>query len=597
MPFGLTNAPVVFMDLMNRVCRPYLDKFVIVFIDDILIYSKCKEEHEKQLKLILELLKKEELYAKFSKCEFYISTVQFLGHVIDSQGIHVDPAKIESINNWAAPTTPTEIRYTDHKSLQHILDQKDLNMRQRRWIELLSGHDCEIHYHPGKGNVVADALSRKKRLKPLRVRSLGMMIISPLPSQILKAQTKAFKEENDLIMHESHKSKYSIHLGSDKMYHDLKELYWWPNMKVDIATYIGKCLTCSKVKVECQKPSGLLQQPKIPVWKWERITMDFVTKLPKTPSGYDAIWVIVNRLTKSAHFIPIRETYNMDKLTKLYIKEIVSKHGVPISIISDRDRKFSSNFWKTLQKAFRTQLDMSTTYHPQTNGQSERTIQSLEDMLRDCITDFGKSWDNHLPLVEFSYNNSYHSDLKSSPFEAFWDKHLPLVKFSYNNSYHSSIKAAPFEALYGRKCRSLVCWNEVGESQLTSPELEPVEIMDKEVKRLKQSQIPIVKVRWNLRRGPEFTWEHEDFFRSKYHHLFARRRMTRPCRPMRGCESASWVLEHNHIGCWGECFGTVQAVRVSRFGKNSPWSLWELAARLRFKGLESLQFWSLGILG
>ncbi|GJS91123.1 putative reverse transcriptase domain-containing protein [Tanacetum coccineum] len=379
MPFGLTNTPAVFMDLMNR-------------------------------------------------------------------GIHVDPAKIKNIKNWAAPTTLTKIRqflglagyyrrlpltkltqknvkfswdeeeafqllkeklcstpilalpdgsedfvvycdashqvYTDHKSLQHILDQKELNMRQRRWIELLSDYDYEIHYHPGKANVVADALSRKERLKPLRVRSLGMMIISPLPSQILEAQTEAVKEENvknenlygmiekkfqkrpdgtlcfegrswiplyggvrDLIMHESHKSKYSIHPGSNKMYHDLKELYWWPNMKADIATYISKCLTCSKIKVECQKPSGLLQQPEIPVWKWERITMDFVTKLPKTPSGYDVIWVIVDRLTKSAHFIPIRETYIMDKLTKLYIKEIVSKHGVPISIISDIDSKFTSNFW------------------------------------------------------------------------------------------------------------------------------------------------------------------------------------------------------------------------------------------------------------
>ncbi|GJW76163.1 putative reverse transcriptase domain-containing protein [Tanacetum coccineum] len=208
------------MDLINQMCRPYLDKFVIVFIDDILLYSKSKEEYEKHLKLILELLKKEELYAKLSKCEFWISIVQFLGHVIDSQGIHVDPVKIESIKNWAAPTTPTEIRqflrlagyyhrffealpdgsedfavycdashqvYTNHKSLQHSLDQKELNMRQRRWIELLSDYDCEIRYYPGKANVIADALS---------VRSLGMMIISPLPSQILKAQTKAVKEEN-----------------------------------------------------------------------------------------------------------------------------------------------------------------------------------------------------------------------------------------------------------------------------------------------------------------------------------------------------------------------------------------------------------------
>ncbi|GJT88119.1 putative reverse transcriptase domain-containing protein [Tanacetum coccineum] len=359
-----------------------------VFIDDILIYSRNKEEHANHLRIILELLKKEKLYAKFSKCDFWIRIVQFLGHLIDSQGLHVDPAKIEAVKNWTSPTTPTEIRqflglagyyrrfikdfskiakslteltqknkksgsgvnakregavvfalkiwrhylygtkctvFTDHKSLQHILDQKELNMRQRRWLELLADYDYEIRYHPGKANVVADALSQKERIKPLRVRSLVMTIHPKLPSQILKAQTEALKEENikaenlrgmdkafeirpdgtrciknrswlplfgnlrDLIMHESHKSKYSIHPGSDKMYQDLKKLYWWPNMKAIIAEYVGKCLTCSRVKAECQKPSGLLVQPEIPMWKWERITMDFITKLPKTSNGHDTI--------------------------------------------------------------------------------------------------------------------------------------------------------------------------------------------------------------------------------------------------------------------------------------------------------------------
>ncbi|GJT54631.1 putative reverse transcriptase domain-containing protein [Tanacetum coccineum] len=247
----------------------------------------------------------------------------------------------------------------------------------------------------------------------------------------------------DLIMHESHKSKYSIHPGSDKMYHDLKKLYWWPNMKAIIAEYVSKCLTCSRVKAECQKPSGLLVQPEIPMWKWERITMDFVTKLPKTSTGHDAIWIIVDPLTKSAHFIPIRATDSIETLTRLYIKEIVSRHGIPISIISDRDSHFTSRFWQSLQNALGTQLDMSTTYHPKTDRQSERTIQTLEDMLRACVIDFGKGW----------------------------DKHLPLVEFSYNNSYHASIRAAPFKALYGRKCRSPVCWAEVGDSQLTRPEI------------------------------------------------------------------------------------------------------------------------------
>ncbi|GKC20349.1 putative reverse transcriptase domain-containing protein [Tanacetum coccineum] len=431
-----------------------------------MIYSKNKQEHAEHLKLILELLKKEQLYAKFSKCEFWIPKVQFLGHVIDSQGIHVDPAKIESVKDWASPKSATEIRqflglagyyrrfiegfskiakpmtkltqkkikfdwsdkaeaafqlikqklcsapilalpegnedfiaycdasikglgavlmqrekviayasrqlkiheknytthdlelgavvfalkiwrhylygtkctvFTDHKSLQHILDQKELNMRQRRWLEFLSDYDCEIHYHPRKANVVADTLSRKERNKQLRVRALVMTIGLDLPKQILEAQTEARKPENlksedvggmlienskdpekpkkeklepradgtlclnnkswflcygdlrTLIMHESHKSKYSVHPGFDKMYQDMKQLYWLPNMKADIATYVSKCLTCLKVKAKHQKPSGLLVQPKIPQWRWDNITMDFVTKLPRTQSGYDTI--------------------------------------------------------------------------------------------------------------------------------------------------------------------------------------------------------------------------------------------------------------------------------------------------------------------
>ncbi|GKE08986.1 putative reverse transcriptase domain-containing protein [Tanacetum coccineum] len=185
----------------------------------------------------------------------------------------------------------------------------------------------------------------------------------------------------------------------------------------------------AKVKAEHQRPSGLLQQPGIPEWKWEKITMDFLTGLPRTPSGHDSIWVIVDRLTKSAYFLPMKKTGSMEKLTHLYLKEIVCRHGVPVSIISDRDSRFASGFWGSLQKALGTGINMSTAYHSETDGQSERTIQTLEDMLRACVIDFGSSWDRHMPLVEFSYNNSY----------------------------HASIKAAPFEALYGRKCRSPIC--------------------------------------------------------------------------------------------------------------------------------------------
>ncbi|GJW54873.1 putative reverse transcriptase domain-containing protein [Tanacetum coccineum] len=221
--------------------------------------------------------------------------------------------------------------FTDHKSLQHILGQKELNMRQRRWLELLSDYDCDIRYHMGKANVVADALSHKERIKTLRV------------------------------------------------------------------------------KAEHQRPSGLLVQPEIPQWKWDNITVDFFMKLPKSSQGYDIIWVIVDRLTKSALFLPMRETDPMEKLARMYLK-------------------FASNFWRSLQKALGTSLDMSTAYHLETDGQSERTIQTLEDMLRACVIDFGNGW----------------------------VKYLPLVELSYYNSYHASIKAAPFEALYGQKYRSPV---------------------------------------------------------------------------------------------------------------------------------------------
>nr|GEV15143.1 putative reverse transcriptase domain-containing protein [Tanacetum cinerariifolium] len=622
MPFGLTNTPAVFMDLMNRVYKPYLDKFVIVFIDDILIYSKDEKEHEEHLKTILELLKEEKLYAKFSKCEFWIPKVQFLGHVIDSRGIHVDPAKIESIKDWASPKTPTEIRqflglagyyrsapilalpegnkdfvvYCDasHKGLGAVLMQREK-----------SDYDCDIRYHPRKEKVVTDALSRKEWDKPLRVKALVMTISLNLPKQIPEAQIEALKLENlkkedvggtirtgipkeklepradgtlclngrswlpcydnlrFVIMHESHKSKYSIHPGSEKMYQDMKKLYWWPNMKADIANH-------------------------------DNITMDFITKLPKSSQEFDTIWVIVDQLTKFAHFLPIRENDPMDKLGRLYLDRIVIRHGKPVLIICDHDGRFTSNFLKTFQNALGTNLDMSTAYHPETDGQSERTIQTLEDMLRACVIDFRKGW----------------------------VKHLSLVEFSYNNSYHASIKVALHEALYGQKCRSSVCWAEVGEAQLTGPEMiqettkkiimikqriqaaqdrqksyvnrkqkpmefevedwvmlkvspwkgvvrfikqgklnprvhqtfhvsnlkkcyadkplamslegvhiddtlqfveEPVEIMEQEIKRLKRSRIPLVKVPWNSRRGHEFTWEREDSFKQKYPHLFTNR--------------------------------------------------------------------------
>nr|GEY23537.1 putative reverse transcriptase domain-containing protein [Tanacetum cinerariifolium] len=328
--------------------RPYLNKFIIVFIDDILIYSMSKEEHEVYLKLILELLKKGEtvIYRKF----------------------------LEDCKTSYSVNSKKKLEWGDEQE-NAFQTLKDM-LCDASILALPEGADDFVVYYDasnqGKANVVADALSRKD-LWNLRT----------------------------LIMNEAHATRYSVHPGADKMYYDLRGLYWWPGMKKDIAMYVSKCLTYSKVKAKHQKPSGLLQQPKIPKWKWENITMDFINKLPRTHSGHDSIWVIVDRLTKSAHVLAVRKDYKTKKLARLYINDIIARHGVPVSIISDRDNYFTSRFWKSLQKVLGTQLDLSTAYNPKTDGQSERTIQTLEDMLRACAMDFGGNWDTHLPLVEF----------------------------------------------------------------------------------------------------------------------------------------------------------------------------------------------------
>ncbi|KAJ0938180.1 putative nucleotidyltransferase, Ribonuclease H [Helianthus annuus] len=244
-------------------------------------------------------------------------------------------------------------------------------------------------------------------------------------------------------MDEAHKSRYSIHPCADKMYQDLRYKYWWPGMKRDITLYLGRCLTCARVTAEHQRPSSLLEQPPISMWKWESIAMDFITKFPPTSSGHDNIWVVMDRLTKSAHFLPIREDYKVERLARIYTNEIICNHGTPRDIISDRDARFTSRLWETFQAALGTTLNLSIAFHPQTDGQTERMIRTLEDMLRACVIDFCGNW----------------------------IKYLPLVKFSYNKSYHASIQMAPFETLYGRRCRSPIVWHEIDPSHLTDPEL------------------------------------------------------------------------------------------------------------------------------
>nr|AAL78107.1 Putative polyprotein [Oryza sativa]AAM47295.1 Putative polyprotein [Oryza sativa Japonica Group]AAP52470.1 retrotransposon protein, putative, Ty3-gypsy subclass [Oryza sativa Japonica Group] len=630
MSFGLTNAPAFFMNLMNKVFMEFLDKFVVVFIDDILIYSKSEEEHEQHLRLVLEKLKEHQLYAKFSKCDFWLTEVKFLGHVITAQGVAVDPSNVESVTKWTPPKTVSQIRsflglagyyrrfienfsriarpmtqllkkdekfkwtaecdksfeelkkklvsapvlilpdqmkdfqvycdasrhglgcvlmqegrvvayasrqlrphegnypthdlelaavvhalkiwrhylignrcevYTDHKSLKYIFTQPDLNLRQRRWLELIKDYDMSIHYHPGKANVVADALSRKSYCTALctegmceelrqefehlnigivehgfvaalearptlvdqvRAAQVNDPEIAELKKNMRVGKARDFledehgtiwmgerlcvpddKELKDLILTEAHQTQYSIHPGSTKMYQDLKEKFWWVSMRREIAEFVALCDVCQRVKAEHQRPAGLLQPLQIPEWKWEEIGMDFITGLPRTSSGHDSIWVVVDRLTKVAHFIPVHTTYTGKRLAELYLARIMCLHGVPRKIVSDRGSQFTSKFWQKLQEELGTRLNFSTAYHPQTDGQTERVNQILEDMLRACALDFGGAW----------------------------DKSLPYAEFSYNNSYQASLQMAPFEALYGRKCRTPLFWDQTGERQLFGTEV------------------------------------------------------------------------------------------------------------------------------
>ncbi|GJZ09012.1 putative reverse transcriptase domain-containing protein, partial [Tanacetum coccineum] len=452
-------------------------------------------------------------------------------------------------------------------------------------LALLEGDEDFVVYYNASHKGLGVVLMQREKIEALKPEILinedvGRMIRKDIPKERLEPRADGtlclqgriwlpcYVDLRSVIMHESHKSKYSIHPGSEKMYQDMKKLYWWPNMKADIATYVSKCLTCARVKAEHQRPSGLLVQPEILEWKWDNIMMDFITKLPKSLHGFDTIWVIMDRLTKSAHFLPIRENDPLDKLARLYFNRIVARHGIPASIICDRDGRFTSNFWRSFQKALGTYISMSTSYHPKTDGQSERTILTLEDMLRACVIDFGKGWVKHLPLAEFSYNNSYYASIKAAPYEAVNnEKYRPdqavdancsaLTKElrrsemkadrvrGWGHSYaqglalergrtvrlelpqelsrvHHTFHVSNLKKCYADEPLVMPLEGIHVDDKLQFVE-EPVEIMEREIKRLKRSRIPLVKVRWNSRRGPEFTWECEDSFKKKYPHLFTNR--------------------------------------------------------------------------
>ncbi|MCO5575331.1 hypothetical protein L7F22_029131 [Adiantum nelumboides] len=587
MSFGQTNAPASFNRLMQDIFRPYLDDFVLVFFDDILIYSKDKADHEGHVRKVLEILCQHQLYAKENKCTFCSPQVSYLGFIISADGISADLEKIKDIIEWPQPTSVSEVRgfigftewyrifvkdyaliaapltgllkkdmrvdweseheasfsklkgylvsspilklpnfskefevvtdasglalggvltqegrpvaytsrklrdheknypthdlellavihalklwrhyllsrkfqlVTDHKSLKWIFTQPNLNMRQRRWIELLQEYDFDIKYRPGKDNVVTDGLSRKSFLNAISIpnnpildmikeASLNDPEFKELIARIQNAgeakQTSRPAKEYSLqgdflyyqqrlcvpkdptlkkaVIFEAHDCPISAHPGYAKTLNAIRRSYFWPGMKGDILRYVKQCLSCQRIKAERIKLPGQLKPLDIPQMKWECISMNFVTGLPSV-ADYDSVYVVLDMLTKVAHLIPVKTTYTASDIIRIFIKEIFRLHGLPKRIVSDRDAKFTLKFWNSLFQAIGTQLCFSTAYYPQTDGQIERVNQVIEDILRAYCSQEPRKWVQYLPLVEYAYNSFDHRSIGMSPFKALYGK-------------------------------------------------------------------------------------------------------------------------------------------------------------------------------
>nr|GEX15114.1 putative reverse transcriptase domain-containing protein [Tanacetum cinerariifolium] len=501
MPFGLTNAPAVFMDLMNRVCKPYLDNFVILFIDDIVIDSRNKEEHTNHLRIILELLRKEKLYAKFSKCDFWISIVQFLRHVIDSQVIHVDPAKIEAVKDWASPTTPTEEE--NQESAFQLLKQK---LCEAPILALPEGNDDFFVYCDASHQAQTEAI-KEENIKAENLRGMDKTFeVRPDGTPCIKNRSwlPLFDNLRDLIIHETHKSKYSMHPGFDKMYQDLKKLYWWPNMKAIIAEYVGKCLTCSRVKAECQKPSSLL------ILAINAKCFGYSIKLE-----YD--------ISSQTDGQSERTIQTLEDMLRALLRQHQSKHFMecrsPVCWAEVRDVQLTGPeiIHATIKKIVQIRKRLQAA-RDRLRSYANVRRKPLEFQVRDCV------------MLKVSPQKGVIRFRKRGKLNPWYIRPFKIIKrfgpVAYklelpeelNNVYDT------FHDSNLKKCLSneslVIPMKELQLDDKINFVEEPVEIMDREVKQLKQSRIPIIKVIWNSKRGPKFTWERKDQIHAKYPHLF-----------------------------------------------------------------------------
>ncbi|CAI7912114.1 unnamed protein product [Closterium sp. NIES-53] len=485
MPFGLTNAPATFQMTMNKAFRPLLDKCVIIYLDDILVYSRDKQQHLADLEEVFTISDKHRLLTKGSKCEFFQDRLEFLGHITLEAGVEIDPKELDTVKAWHPPTNITELQsflgfvnyvrrfvpdmacltapLTDllrkgvtftwgekehaafstlenvlcsppilriadpHRPFEVVTDASDIAIGAVLLQDFSNGlqpiaynypiHDREMLAIVHEFKVWRCYLTGADVTVRSDHKSLQYLRAQPHlnPRQIRWLDYLDYTLLRELLLQEAHDGVTSGHFGVEKTWQQLQRYYYWPEMLTDVQRHVASCPTCQVMKSSRKRPTGQLQPIPPPERAWQQETMDFVTGLLAGASGNDAILVIVDRLTKMAHFAACKKSITAEETAPLFIATIVRLHGIPAAIISECDTKFTNNFWRNLWQQFGTRLQFSSSYHPETDGQTERTNQTMEQLIRATCDD-PTTWEQQLPLIEFAYNNSPSATTQQSPF-------------------------------------------------------------------------------------------------------------------------------------------------------------------------------------